>query len=339
MAKTYNLALLGFGNVGRQLADLLERKRGQLLVEHGIEFCITGVATRRLGWIADSAGVDTAAIESGESAAKSTATDVREWLRACQAHVLFETTSLNAESGEPAITHLRAALEHGAHAITANKGPVVHAHRELSELAQRRGKKFLFESTVMDGGPIFSLFETLPLVEIRGFRGVLNSTTNVILGEMERGLSLEEGIARAQRLGVAESDPTDDLNGTDAAVKTLALANVLMHSTLHVADVDRTGIDQLTGEQVRAARASGTPYKLVCRAVRRDGVVHAIVRPEQLPVTDPLAAVEGTSSVVYFETDIFPGLAIVEDNPGLDATAYGLLADFIRAVEFDRARN
>ncbi len=135
-------------------------------------------------------------------------TNVRDWLRAAEADVLFEATSLNVENGQPAADHLRAALEHGAHAITANKGPIVHAYDELRQLATQRGRRFLFESTVMDGVPIFSLFqENLPALHLRGFRGILYSTTNVILGGMEEGLSFEASLQKAQALGVAEPTP------------------------------------------------------------------------------------------------------------------------------------
>ena len=132
--------------------------------------------------------------------------NVQDWLAAAQADILFEATSLNVENGQPAVDHIRAGLEHGAHVITANKGPIVHAYRELRDLARKRGKRFLFESTVMDGVPIFSLFDQLPAIHLQGFHGILNSTTNVILGEMEQGLSFEDALKKAQELGVAETD-------------------------------------------------------------------------------------------------------------------------------------
>ncbi len=176
---------------------------------------------------------------------------VRDWLRLGMADALFETSSLNAASGQPAIDYIRAALESGAHAISANKGPVVHAYRELTQLAAAKGRRFLFESAVMDGVPIFSLFrEAMPAVEVRGFRGVLNSTTNVILEGMESGMSFEEALRQAQELGVAESDPTDDIEGVDAAVKVVALANVLMDADLKLDDVSRQGIREITSRTV-----------------------------------------------------------------------------------------
>jgi homoserine dehydrogenase len=259
--------------------------------------------------------------------------DVRDWLRLAKADVLFEATSLSVRDGQPAIDHIRAALEVGAHAITANKGPIVHSYEELNSLAAAKGRRFLFESTVMDGVPIFALFrDNLPVVHLRGFRGILNSTTNVILSGMEDGLSFDESLAKAQQIGVAETDPGNDIEGWDAAVKIAALVRVLMGVPIRLEEIQREGIGKLSGQDVRAARADGRPYKLVSRAQRSNQGVTASVGPEQVPLSDPLAWVAGTSSIVYFETDIFPGLAITENNPGLEATAYGMLADFVRAV-------
>jgi homoserine dehydrogenase len=338
--RTYNLCLLGFGNVNRTLLGLLRKKEVELRAR-GIAWRVTGVASRRMGWIADAGGLDVEELVEGSEESQKRRTRVsppHEWLRAARADVLFEATSLSVADGQPAIDHIRAALESGAHAITANKGPVVHAYRELSSLAAAKGKKFFFESTVMDGVPIFSLFrDSLPTIELRGFRGILNSTTNVILGGMEQGLSFEESLKKAKQMGVAETDPSHDIDGWDAAVKVAALMTVLMKLPVRLDEIEREGIGMLSGEAVRTARAAGSPYKLVCRAQRDGTRVKASVRPEQVPLSNPMAWVDGTSSIIYFETDVFPGLAITENNPGLEATAYGMLADFVKAVESDVA--
>ncbi len=319
---------------------MLLNREEDLRQRYGIVFRITGVASRRLGWIAHSEGLDAKSVMSlGEdrsgkdhsTAIVPAANDLRSWLAAARADVLFEATSLNVESGQPAIDHIRAALEHGAHAITANKGPIVYAYRELRDLAASYGKRFLFESTVMDGVPIFSLFEQMPAISAQGFHGILNSTTNVILSEMEQGLSFDAALKRAQELGVAETEATHDIDGWDAAVKTAALITVVLDLPVHLKEIEREGIRGLSGEAVRAARKEGRPYKLVSRAAKTASGFVASVRPEQVPLSHPMARIAGTSNYVYFETDIFPGLAITEENPGLYATAYGMLADFVRA--------
>jgi len=305
-----------------------------------ITFRVAGVASRRLGWIADSSGLDLREAGApahdlarlGPLSAATKHSNVQDWLAAAQADVLFEATSLNVQTGQPAVDYIRAALEFGAHAITANKGTIVHAYRELRDLAARKGKRFLFESTVMDGVPIFSFFDELPVVHLQGFHGILNSTTNVILSEMEQGLTFDDALTKAQELGIAETDATHDIEGWDAAVKTAALITVLMDTPIRLDQIHREGIRDLTPQAVRTARRDGWAFKLVCRARCTESGVEASVAPEKVLSTQPMAKITGTSSYVYFETDIFPGLAITEENPGLYATAYGLLADFVRVT-------
>jgi len=330
--RCYNLALVGLGNVGRAFLRLLAEKEEVLRGEHGVRARVTGVASRRLGWLANPEGLDTAALLDGRTPAHTRCGEVREWLRAAKADALLEASSLSKRDGQPATDYLRVGLEHGAHAISANKGPIVHACDELRALARRQQRRFLFESTVMDGTPVFNLFrETLPAAALRGFRGLLNSTSNVVLAEMEAGRTLEEAVKRAQEIGVAETDPTDDLEGWDAAVKIVALARVLMGARLRLEDVERQGIATVTPEQVRAARAAGMPYKLICRAERHGDTVKASVRPEQIPLSDPFASLTGTTSCLRFEMDVF-GLTLIEHKPSVVATAYGLLSDFLRAA-------
>jgi homoserine dehydrogenase len=327
--------------VNRTLVQLLRDREPELRERHGISFRITGLATRRLGWIADSNGldpnvhVDRTLLSDKSLQSDEKPTTVQAWLSAARADVLFEATALNVETGQPAVDHIRAALNHRAHAITANKGPIVHAYRELRDLAAAKGKRFLFESTVMDGVPIFSLFDQLPTIRLQGFHGILNSTTNVILSEMEKGLGFDASLKKAQSLGIAETNATHDIDGWDAAVKTAALITVLMDVPIRLEEINHEGVRSLSAESVRAARKEGRPYKLICRAQRTEKGITASVRPEQVPLTDPMAQITGTSSYIYFETDIFPGLAITEENPGLYATAYGMLADFVRIARPD----
>ena len=317
--------------------QLLENRVDELRDRYGIAYRITGIASRRLGWIADQKGLDLKGHDFARAKPASLPTaalpaELKAWLSAAHADVVFEATSLNVEDGQPAVDHIRAALEHGAHAITANKGPIVHAYRELRDLAKQKGKKFFFESTVMDGVPIFSLFDQLPAIHLQGFHGIFNSTTNVILSEMEQGLSFDDALRKAQQLGVAETDATHDIDGWDAAVKTAALITVLMDVPIRLNQIAREGIRDLTPSALRNAKRDGWPFKLVCRARRTSNGVEASIGPEKVRSGEPMARITGTSSYIYFETDIFPGLAITEENPGLYATAYGLLADFIRAV-------
>ncbi len=331
--KTYNLCLLGYGNVHRTLVELLQVKSSELRQQYDIDWRITGIASRRLGWRTNVHGLCHPDTPREKFAPAKKMKNLHAWLQAAKPDVVFEATPLNVETGQPAIEHVRTALEYGAHVVTANKGPVVHAYRELRDLATQKDRRFLFESTVMDGIPIFSLFcAALPAIKVKGFRGILNSTTNVILSGMEEGLSLDDALRAAQRLGVAEAEASHDIDGWDAAVKVAALVNVIMDFPLAPTDVAREGVRELSIKNVQRARHEGRPYKLVCRAQRTAHSVQASVGPEQLPLSDPMALVEGTSSIIHFSTDMFPGITITEENPGLYATAYGMLADFVRAV-------
>src|ERR1043165_7133332 len=170
--KRYRLCFLGFGNVGRALARLLVSKSAELRESYGIEWEIRGVATRRVGWRASETAIDVASLLAG-NAETPVVHDIDEWLAMAKPDVVFETTSLNPETGQPAIEHLRRSLLAGAHATPQNKGPIVYPYDELNEIAIAQGRRFMFESTVLDSRPVFSLFrETLPAVRIRGFSGV-----------------------------------------------------------------------------------------------------------------------------------------------------------------------
>jgi homoserine dehydrogenase len=332
--KRYRLCFLGFGNVGRALARLFVSKTAELRDSYGIEWEITGVATRRMGWRASDEAINVAQLLAGNDQTHAEP-DIDKWLARAKPDVVFETTSLNPETGQPAIDYMRASLQAGAHVITANKAPIVYAYDELNQIAIKQGKRFMFESTVLDSAPVFSLFrETLPAAKVRGFSGVFNSTTNVILETMEAGRSFAEGVKTAQELGVAETDPSNDIEGWDSIMKVCAIARVILRSPLLPKDVRREGIRGLDPATLQAARAEGRPFKLLSRAtVNSDGSVTASVRPEQIAASDPLGGVRGTSLAVHFELDTIPGLTIVSHRPNLQSTAYGLLADFINAVD------
>jgi homoserine dehydrogenase len=327
--KRYRLCFLGFGNVGRALTRLLVAKSTELRERYEIEWEITGVATRRMGWRASGEAIDVPNTDVIPQVA-----GLNEWLEMARPDVVFETTSLNPENGQPAIDYLKASLHAGAHTITANKAPIVYAYDELNALAVQQGKAFLFEATVLDSAPVFSLFrETLPAVKVRGFSGVFNSTTNVILETMEAGRSFAEGVKTAQELGVAETDPTHDVEGWDSIMKICAIARVILRVPLLPPDVRREGIRGLDPQTVQSARAEGKPFKLLSRAsVNADGSVTASVRPEQIGMGDPFGSVRGTSLAIHFELDTIPGLTVVSHRPNLQSTAYGLLADFINAM-------
>lgn len=312
------LALIGYGNVGKAFARLLERKR------MAYPFRITGIHTARHGTAYADRGLPLAP-QFGEPAAS-----IDRFLDMAKAEVAIEVTPLDPATGEPAISHIRAAFARRLHVITANKGPIAHAYHALAEEAARAGVLFRFESTCMDGAPVFNLFRNnLPGVEILGFTGVLNSTSKVVIEAMREGHTLEEGIARARSLGIAEADPSFDIDGWDSAAKTAALANVLLDARTTPAQVDRRGVSRLTPERLAELARRRKTVALVSRARRVAGGVRLRVRAEVLDETDLLASVHGTSNLLLFHTDLMGTVGTVSLAPTVDQTAYGLFSDLV----------
>ena len=332
------LAFVGFGNVARTFARMLAKHGPALERDYDLRYLSTGVATAHHGCITATAGIDllqaAAHVDRGSSLTDIPGTlsvaDTLSLIKNCDADILFETTPLSAIDGQPATTFIEAALERGVHVVTANKGPIAFGYSALSRIAERTGSILRFEGTVMDGAPVFNLVEScLPGIRVLGFRGVLNSTTNLILSSMEDGRSFDDGLAEAQRRGIAEADAGYDIDGFDAAVKAVALANVLMSAETRPGNVDRKGIRDISVKDIKEAAADGMAIRLVARGRSTPDGINLRVAAEKVPQTSPLGAVRGTSNVLILETDLMGELAIVENEPGVDQTAYALLSDMI----------
>jgi homoserine dehydrogenase len=342
----YRLSFIGFGNVARSLARLLERKSELLEQIYGITYSVTGIATGRHGFAVNPNGLDIAQalelVESGQSISSLSTPDVADSIQVIQksqADVMFENSPVNTQTGQPALDHIRLALNLEQHAITANKGPVVHGYRELTELAKAKSKSFRFESTVLGGSPVFSVFrEAFPLAELASFKGILNATTNIILSRMENGESYEDAVRYCQSIGVAETDPTNDVDGWDAAIKVAALITVLMDTPFTPQEVNPTGIRAITPQMIAQAQAEGKRYKLVCAVEKMGEQIQARVAPELLDASSPLYGVMNSSTGVTFRTDVLPDYSItVSEREGMGGgpveTAYGLFADFVNILK------
>jgi homoserine dehydrogenase len=304
--------------VGRAFARLLQRKR------QVFPFLITGIHTLRHGTAYGEHGL------SVEPPFGPEAASIEEFLDRARAEVAIEITSLNPATGEPAISHINAAFARGMHVVTANKGPIAHAYAALRENARRAGVEFRFESTCMDGAPVFNMVRNdLPGVRILGFTGVLNSTTKIVIECMRQGRSMEEGIREARRLGITETDALYDIDGWDSAAKTAALANVLLDARVTPADVDRKGIGRLTTERVLDLAHKRKTVCLVSRASSSAGHLKLRVRAEVVDDTDLLASVRGTSNLLLLHSDLMGTVGTISIDPGVDQTAYGLFSDLI----------
>jgi len=334
---TLTLLLAGYGNVARRFVTLLDETRPALNAL-GIQPVIVGVVTRRHGKVLDEAGLDAATIAQRltggggqESAAIPSALEwcARGFQRA-KARVLIETTTLDVRSGEPAISHVRAAFTTGTHVVTANKGPVAFAYRALADEANAAGVSFLFEGAVMDGIPVFNLVrETMPAVTVRGFRGVVNSTTNYLLTAMERGEPFERALADMQAAGVAEADPSLDVDGWDAAAKAAAMANVWLDAGTTPLAIARAGIGPDTAARAQTARAAGRRLKLVASGSGLGRTADVRVALEELGMDDPLAILDGQANALELDTWPLGRTVIMQRGGGLEKTAYALLTDII----------
>jgi homoserine dehydrogenase len=353
-----DLALIGFGNVARRLVSLLDERRDTLGAEHNLETRVVAIATARHGAVWNATGLDGIAaartvMAGGSLSALHTSACARplssslaaiERLASSDAdfRVVVETTTLDVRAAQLAIDHVVAAIEAGCDVVTANKGPVAFAYDDLSRRAEAAGVSFLFEGAVMDGVPIFNLVrETLPGVRVHGFRGVVNSTTNHILTALEDGEPFAPALARMQAQGIAEADPSLDLDGWDAAAKAAALANVLMGAQTTPHAVERAGIGEHSAARAIEAKQNGRRLRLVASAHRRDGAIAVAVRPTELPAEDLLAGLRGMANALVLQTDLLGEIAVCQLEGGLTQTAYALLSDLItvrRRLAPDAAR-
>lgn len=340
--QTIRLAMLGFGNAGQAFARLLLAKREEILARYGFDVQVVAITTRSRGNLLDPSGIDLAKAlddlardgcfdQCSQDWSGITSMEVAENV---DYDVLLELTPLEIFSGQPAIDHLKAALTRGRHAITANKGPLAWAYRELKELATAHSVEFFYETTVMDGTPVFNLVvETLRLCKVTKVEGILNTTTNFVLEELASGKAYDQVIAEGKRRGFIEADPAMDLEGWDAAAKLTALLNVLMDAGITPRDIQVQGIQGITESDIQAAIRRGNRIKLVCRGWRDDaGQLHGQVGPEEVPADHLYATIDGTSSVVSITTDLMGKLSVVEHAPEIEQTAYGILSDLLRLL-------
>src|SRR5437016_3078708 len=335
------IVLVGFGNVGREFARLLLERRSELARAFGLDASVVGILTARHGSVENPRGIDLRkalrladAGVSLESCGRGISRLAPEYIRQARADIVIELTPLRIGPRQVAVEHGLAALHTGKHLITANKGPVVYHYRRLRELARRNRVGFRYEGTVLDGAPVFNLFqEALRGARIESFEGILNSTTNLILSEMEAGRTYADGVEAARRIGFLETDPSMDLDGWDATVKACLLCNVLMGGHVRPERVPRQGISSLAPEAVRDAVADGKRVKQLARGWREGRTVRASVSLEAIGPDHPLFSVNGTSSSLVVRTNMKKEFQVVERDPGLRHVAFAVYSDLIAIHE------
>ena len=338
--------MYGFGNVGQALA--------RMLIVTKAPFTVTAIVSGRGGATVNPGGIDLAAkfaeIERARAWIAAHEHDMHRdfdpgmpWeptpVGRLPADVLVEMTPLDPIKGEPALSYIREALGAGMHVVTANKGPIARAYRELDALATKNGRLLRFEATLADCLPVFTLRRAaLPLAQIRAMRGIVSSTNNHILTATAAGVSFADALAEAQRLGIAEADPRNDLEGHDAAAKATILANVLMDADLVPEDVTREPIDERAAAAARAASQSGDRVRPVIEIVRRGEAVVASFGPRRLGPLDPLYAVDDFSMGVVFDTDLAGRVVVQLHDPHVDQVAYAILTDLLEVAAYRPAQ-
>jgi homoserine dehydrogenase len=340
-----NLMLIGFGNVGQAFVRLLLQKQAEYQRMRHLDIRLVGIVTGRHGMAYDAEGLPLAAcLELAAQNKRLTplhkgqiCADPLEFIKTFPADIVLETSPTRLEHGQPAISYLKAALTTGKHIVTANKGPVVHAFDELQALAKAASRKFYFEATVMDGAPLFAMLRSgFPGAQITGFSGILNSCTNLLLERMSAGESLEDAVAYAQSIGIAETDPIGDIDGWDAAIKLAALLTIVMGIPTKPQEIQREGIGGLSPHHIAEAARQGKRWKLICTAERKGNEVAARVSPQMVSVDSPFYAVNGTNSFILVHSDVLPAVGLLECEPGPHTTAYGLLADVLNIAELEQ---
>jgi homoserine dehydrogenase len=333
------LLLIGFGTVGQGLAELLIEKEKILIKNHELKVKVVGISDMLKGSVYNARGIDLKAalklVKSGSKISELPGKfdgDALKMIKTAKADMMVEVTYTDIKTGEPATSHIKAALRKGMHVTTTNKGPTALYFHELQKLAQKNRVKFLYEGTVLSGTPLLNLIrETLASSTISEIKGILNGTTNYILTRMEEGLSYDDALGKAQELGYAEAIPDADVLGWDALAKVTILANSVFDSKNKPDDFPCRGITEITSGAITEAKSQGKRFKLIGRVWREGKAVKGSVAPEEVDLTHPLAGIMGATNAVTIATDTLGDITIVGPGAGRKETGYSTLIDIIHA--------
>ncbi len=336
--RTVDLILVGLGNVHRQFLRLLATRPDVLAQRYGLRLRVVGASDSR-GAVADAHGIDPAALlhhklaggDAGTFSGGQPGATALDLLRQVRANVLLEASPVNLCDAQPALSFVSAAIHAGLDVVLANKGPLALAYATLHNLAQQQGVRLAFSATVCGGLPVVNVgVRDLVAATVQRVEGIFNSTSNYILTQMAAGQPYDSALAEAQRRGIAEADPTLDVDGWDTANKLTIVANAVLGFPATVADVQPVigirGIPPAPGPSL----AGGEVCKLVGIAERRaDGGYDLSVQPVWLPATHKLAQVNGWEMGVIFESDLFETIFVAIDERGPTGTAAAMLRDVV----------
>ena len=339
---TWNIALTGCGTVGKALLELLHEKREMLKNRFHFEYNISLISARSKGILLNPAGLDLDGVLSALHEKNSlsefpqSSGSFSELLTESEANILVEATPTNLNTAEPGLEHITTALNQNIHVVTVNKGPIALNFNALQALAEAHHVQLRYEGTVMSGTPLIELAQHgLAGAAINRIEGILNGTTNYMLTRMENGASYEEALIEAQELGYAETDPSGDVDGWDAAVKVSILAKALFGVDLPIDQVDRTGISGISSEDIQAADKKGERIRLIAAIENHGDAIRGSVQPLSLPLTHPLSQVQGVMNAACLTTDTLGPVTLIGAGAGGRETAQALLADILNIAQKD----
>lgn len=336
----FRLALIGFGVVGQGLAEILVADKKKLEKEQNFHYKVVAISDKIKGSIYNANGLDLSKVlaiaKNKQNLEKYDDAQLKGWdsiqtITDANANVIVEVSWTDINTGEPALTHVRKALELKKHVVMTNKGPIALAGKELIDLAHKNGVQLKFEGTVLSGTPAINLgMNNLAGVGITEVSGIVNGTTNYILTEMEKGMGYEEALKQAQELGYAEADPSGDVEGYDALGKVVIMTSTIMNHPITKSQVEREGITKITKKDIDQAKKEGKRWKLIASSkLLPDGSIKASVKPMKLPLDNPLASVMGPINALTFKTKYLGDVTIVGPGAGKEATGFALLADLL----------
>lgn len=339
--KTKRIILCGLGNVGKTFLRLLAEREKEVQAKYGLKLevgCVADIGGAALAQDALPLGQFLNYIQAGgkpenfQDYGRPGLSGV-EAIRQNKFDVLVETTPTNLKDGEPAAGFVRAAIAAGLDVVAANKGPFVLFFEELQELAKAQNSRLFLSAATgaampsLDVGRYSTAGATITAIE-----GVLNGTTNFILTKMTyEKCTYQDALKEAQAMGIAETDPTLDVEGYDARNKLILLSNTLLGTKYGLADVPVTGITKITPADIEQAAAEGKVLKLVASAEIIDGIVSLSVQPMALEQKHPLAGINYSEKGVTYTTDTMGQITVFGGKSSPLGAAAALLKDIINS--------
>ena len=342
--KTAKLIIIGFGTIGRGVSEVLNKKYEFLKNNYGIDLQVVAVCEVN-GSVVNDNGIDMRyALDlvnknrdkyKGNTKSGSGLNEHKDWtsmtsldvLKEVDADIALELTPGNVKTAEPGLTHITKALEAKKNVVTSNKAPLAIKFSYLTKLAKKNNVKLKYEASVGGAIPIINLYrETLQVNEIESIYGILNGTSNFVLDKMATdGIAQDVALKEAQELGIAETDPSYDIQGIDTGAKVAILANALMNKDVSFKDVRITGIEDITAEAIDTAKKHGYVIKSI------GDVGKLTVSPRLIPLNHPLN-VSGSLNAIMLHTDISKDITIIGRGAGAIETAGSIFSDILEVL-------